>query len=614
MKKIDLSLRLILTLLVAVGVWAFWMFAYPGHLHIHEQLQIFEFTKEYFLDTVVKPAGLAEYVSRFLVQFFYNGHLGPVIVAVVFALVFNATTLLFHKSDHDENVRVSSLVLKYSLSFVPVLLLLAFMMGLDAKFTLSIGLCMSLYAVWLTERFSSVRITLPLTIAISVLLAFTAGSVFMVYTLLTLGRCAVRSLLAKDWKWGVDYIILAFLLWWGIVLLLHCVYPYPAGVLAWGDYYNRFVFIKAEYNVITWWVTIAVGLLLTNVRAHWCEYITPVFAVACGYLALQQYDADEESLLDNIYLVRMNQWDDILEKYRHHTPASNYELTGLNLALAMKGQLADSYFHYPQQGTEGLLPVYKMDYMTPLLSAEAYYQMGMINTAQRFFYESMESIADHQKSAYCLQRLVMTALANGRISLAKGYLYKLRNTYYYKGWAENMQKYVKDPKLIDSNPELARLRKLRTQQDSFFDDVNQPPFIAEMLNCNPDNPVAWQYLFTMLMAEGRLDELMQTAAFYSNHFPQAFFPVHVQEALLYTWVTRNNSLNGFPWKVQAAIGQRFMEFAKQANQPREIAEPIVRRDYADTFWCYAVFKAQEAKAKPAAVDGMTSASAQAPRE
>ena len=52
-----------------------------------------------------------------------------------------------------------------------------------------------------------------------------------------------------------------------------------------------------------------------------------------------------------------------------------------------------------------------MDYMTPLLSAEAYYQMGMINTSQRFFYESMESIADHQKSAYCLQRLVMTALA-----------------------------------------------------------------------------------------------------------------------------------------------------------------------------------------------------------
>lgn len=614
MKKL-IYIRILITLLVFLAVWAFWMFAYPAHLHFHEQLQLFEFTNAYFFETITKPAGLAEYLSRFLVQFFYNGAIGPVIVAVVYALIFNAFVVLFDGKGQKERKTFPSQILRYSLALVPTFMLSAFLMGLDAKFTMPIGICIALYAVWLTERFTGRKTFIAITLVLSIVLAFAVGSVFMVYTLMVFGRSALRSLFAKQWKWALGYIIGAVCLWWAIVLLLHQCYPYPLNVLVWGDYYNRFVFIKADYNVLSWWIAITVGLLLTCARGRWYEYVTPLAFVVCGYFTYSEYVAEEESLLENIYLVRMNKWDDILVKYHKHTPSSTYELTGLNLALAMKGQLADSYFHYPQQGAEGLLPVYRMDYMTPLLSAEAYYQMGMVNTAQRFYYESMESIADHQKSAFCLSRLVMTALVNNRVNLAKDYLRKLRNTLYYSEWACDMQRYADNPKLIDTHPQLALMRKMRTKQDSFFDDFNQPPFIAEMLNDYPDNNVAWQYLFTMLMAEGRLDELMQTAQFYTNHFPNAFLPVHVQEALLYTWVTKNNSLNGFPWKVQTAIGQRFMEFAKQANQARDVAEPIVRRDYADTFWCYAVFKAQESRSQSSSTpDGYSGASPQAPRE
>ena len=142
-------------LLVALGVWAFWMFLYPAHLHLHEQLQLFEFTRQYAIDTLSKPAGLAEYVSRFLVQFFYNGNIGPIVVAIVFALLFNATTLLFRRSDKESKTGWSSLVFKYSLSLIPVLLLTAFLAGLDAKMTLPVALVLTLYAVWLTEKIRS---------------------------------------------------------------------------------------------------------------------------------------------------------------------------------------------------------------------------------------------------------------------------------------------------------------------------------------------------------------------------------------------------------------------------------------------------------------------------
>lgn len=603
MKKVSLYINVIITLLVAAVVWGFWAFCYPAHLHFHEQLQLFEFTQGYFLDTIIKPAGLAEYLSRFIVQFFYNGNLGPAIVALLLALLYNATTLLFPRC---EKTSAAGLVLKYSLSLVPVVLVSAFLMNLDAKLTMPVGLTISLYAVWLTERIHSWRISLPMTILMSMLLGFAVGSVFVVYVALVMWRKTVAKIGKREWKLAVVYFFGAFALWAGVMAVLAWYYPYPTGVLALGDYYNRFVFVKAEYNILSWSMTILVGIVFVAVRNHWIGYLAPIAVVVCCWSAKDRYVADEESLLENIYLVRNGQWDDILEKYSKRKPSSEYELTGLNLALAMKGQLADRFFHYPQKGSEGLLPVYKMDYMTPLLSAEAYLQMGMVNTAQRFYYESMEGIADHQKSAFCLQRLVMTALVNGRVNLAKGYLHKLRNTLYYSKWAEQMMQYVENPALIDSHTTLGMLRKLRVKHDSFFIDDNQAPLIAEMLNDNPGNYVGWQYLFTMLMAQGRLDELMQTAAYYTKHFPSEFLPNHVQEALLYHWVSKTNSLNGFPWKVRTEIGQRFMQFAGQANQAREIAEPIVRRDYADTFWCYAVFKAQEVNRQQA--DGATGAS------
>lgn len=608
---------MLMLLLFFMAAWAFWAFVYPAHLHFEEQLQLFEFTRGYFCDVVVKPAGVAEYISRFLTQFFYSDTFGPVVVALVLTAVFHAS-MLFGK------LRGLGLIAKYTIALVPALMAWAFLISMDAKLTMPVALCICLYAAWLTsltkvEKGKLFAIFLIKIAVVALVLAFTVGSIFVVYIALSVVAlsCKIKEIEGK--AFGNKMIvctIFGLALWGAVVALTANVYPYPRNVLTWGDYYNRFIFMPAEYNVSTWWATIASMIFIILVSSQKQKALTYV-AIAvgiivsstCGYLVSKQVNSDEESMLDNMYLMRNQRWNELVAKYNQTSPATSYEQAPYNLALAMKGQLADRYFTKPQYGVSGLLPQYQMDYMTPLFAADAYYYMGMINTAQRFYYESMESIADHQKSAHLLKRLTMTALANGRPNLAKSYIHKLKNTLYYKDWATEMEKYADNPKLMDENADLLRLRKQRTQQESFFDDRNPPSYIAEMLNSNPNNEVAWQYLFTMLMVEGRLDELMQTASFYSKHMPQKMLPVHVQEALLYHWVEKTGGLNGFPWRVQTEVGQRFMQFAQAAHQAREIAEPIVRRDFADTFWCYAIFKAQAAQAsQQQATDGRTGAS------
>lgn len=616
MKKIKtIHVQIILLLLFAIVAWAFWAFAYPAHLHFMEQLQIFEFTSGYFCDVIVKPAGLAEYISRFLVQFFYVGAFGPVIMALLLTAIYHAATLLYHPTSNTQHPSPitktwAGFVLKNSLALVPALLCWAFVISMDAKPTMLISMVVALYSVWATEKANGKARAIIAVIA-SVILAFTIGSVFMVYVFLVFGRMAVEAACQKEWKKVAFNVVGALVLWGLVILALSRLYPYPTDVLTWGRYYNRFVFIVADYNTTTWWITILVGLLMTRVRPMLWQYAAPVVTIICSCFIFSATSADEEAMLDNIYLMHNEDWDAIMANAEKRTPATSYEQTPLNLALAMKRQLADKYFTMRQFGTDGLLPVYQMDYMTPLLSADAYYQMGMVNTAQRYYYESMESIGDHQKSAFMIKRLAMTALANGRLNLARGYIHKLKNTLYYSDWAREMQQYADYPSTMYKNKELRRLCLERTKQESFFNDFDQPPYIAEMLNCNPNNEVAWQYLFTMLMVEGRGDELMRTAVFFQHHFQGKMLPTHVQEALLYLWVSKTGSLAKFPFQVTVSIGNRFMAFAKAAHQPRSKAEPVVRDVYGDTYWCYAIFQQQEAQQRQQqAVDGHTNASAQ----
>ena len=650
----------------AIAVWAFWAFAYPAHLHLWEQLQCFEYTSDYALDVMVKPACVAEYVGRYLTQFFYSDTLGPVIMAAMLTLLYictlsAATSLASSKPTAraisagkampaaiaTAPVRQPSLMTCISmavLATVPAILACTFMMSTDAKLTMPVALTIALFCVWLTAKIPA-KARLMVAAVLSVVLSYAIGSVFVVYVVLMFGNAIVQQLRLRRYTQAIEHLGEGAILWFAIVKLLAATMPYPQSVLQAGDYYNRFVFIPADYNITTWVVAIAIVIIIACYLASpWAgmpsaaakpsdngkrpgamRWLTSALALVvavggCVYAILtmqKSYSAAEESMLDSMYKVRQQQWDDIIAKAQQQAPASPYEQTFLNLALAMKGQLADRLFNFQNQSAETLLPVYKMEYMTPLLSAETYYHMGMVNTCQRFYYEAMESIADHQKSARYLQRLTQTAIANGRLNLAMRYLHKLKNTLYYREWAEQMEQKVrpqlsaqgpasivmandtaavKQPKAF-GDPEIDRLRAQNFQQDIFFNDTDPEITISQLLNEHPKNELGWQYLFSMLMVKGQLDALMQTAQFYAKHFPDKFFPVHVQEALLYTWVTKTGSLNNFPWKIQAQIGQRFMDFAQKANQPADVAEPVVRRDFVDTFWCYAVFKQQQMQAQ-----------------
>ena len=96
------------------------------------------------------------------------------------------------------------------------------------------------------------------------------------------------------------------------------------------------------------------------------------------------YDKDLYELIRLDYLVRNERWDEIVKRagdYQVHTP---FWSNCVNLALAEKRLLADRMFDFYQSGEDALIMPRVRDLTSMLPSAEAFWRLGMVNSAQRY--------------------------------------------------------------------------------------------------------------------------------------------------------------------------------------------------------------------------------------
>lgn len=128
-------------------------------------------------------------------------------------------------------------------------------------------------------------------------------------------------------------------------------------------------------------------------------YVALVLFVFGGgaYLVVHSFNGVAEEVMGYDYNIRTKQWDKAIAMADKDIPANPLSVASLNLALCQKGVMGDRMFHYMQNGTEGLLPMFDRDYLLPMMVGEIYYHLGLINTAQRFAFEGMEAIPDYKK-------------------------------------------------------------------------------------------------------------------------------------------------------------------------------------------------------------------------
>ena len=432
------------TLIFGVAVLLFFGMAYPHHLHHQEQYQLFLFDSTYVWEIVKQPGGLADLLGRFCTQFFLFAWVG----ALIIALLLVAIQLL--------TLRLVKWGWFYGLSFVPSFLLWLFLLDENA-------LMGGVWAVLLTQ----------------------------------LAICGLLQL-PDGWVRRILFIIALMILYW---------------VAFGGSHYYRYPNVFPSLLYAAWLLAIILPFLV-----HFCHrWITVssrpvvtlisfgVVAVCMGTLVWKNTNLKAEKVMQYDFMACHQQWNRILATANAEKPNNQIGVTVQNLALAMHGMLADHLFEYNQNGTLGLLPDVERDATSPMPTAEALYQLGMIYVAQRTVFEAQEAILDFQKSGRCYKRLAQTNLILGSYEVARKYLMALQKTLFYRQWANETLPLLGNEQAIAQHPEYGRLRQMLDQGDYYFGDHVTADMLESLYFSNTDNHLALEYLKAYYMLTGDRD-------------------------------------------------------------------------------------------------------------
>lgn len=431
-----MHLRGLCTLLFGVAVLLFFGLAYPHHLHYQEQYQLFLFDSTYVWEIVKLPGGAADLLGRFCTQFFLYAWVGALIIALLLVSVQLLTLRLF------EGQRS----MFFGLSFVPSFLLWLFLLDEHALM----------------------------------------GGVWVV--LLTL--LAIWGLVKLPAGWGRRILIIV------AILILYWI---AFG----GSHYHRYPTAFPVLLYAAWLSAILLPLIVRLLhrfqRSTHTSYLLPLtsfvlVAAVMGILVWKNANFKAEKVIQYDFMASHQQWNRILETVNTEKPNNQIGVTVQNLALAMHGMLADHLFEYNQNGILGLLPDVQSDATSPMPTAEAFYQLGMVYVAQRTVFEAQEAILDFQKSARCYKRLAQTNLIIGSYEVARKYLMALQKTLFYREWANETLPLLGNEKAIAEHPEYGRLRRYAYDKDFYFSDHVTPEMLESLFFSNTDNRLALEYL------------------------------------------------------------------------------------------------------------------------
>ena len=448
-------IRPLCTLLFGVAVLLFFGLAYPHHLHYQEQFQLFLFDSTYVWEIVRLPGGVADLLGRFCTQFFLFAWVGALIIALLLSLVQLLT------------LRLANYGWLYGLSFVPSFLLWLFLLDENA-------LLGAVWAVLLTQ------------------LAF----------------CGLLRL-PDGWLRRILIFVAFFILFWIAFGGSHYYrIPNSFPTLFYAAWFSAMIIPLVMWLVVRGKKSENAQQQNNSLTSHLLPLISFVLvAVVMGTVVWKNANLKAEKVMQYDFMARHQQWNRILATATAERPNNQIGVTVQNLALAMHGVLADHLFDYNQNGLLGLLPDVQSDATSPLPTAEAFYQLGMINVAQRTVFEAQEAILDFQKSGRCYKRLAQTNLINGNYEVARKYLLALQKTLFYREWANETLPLLGNEEAIAKHPEYGRLRQFAYKEDLptgdfYFSDHVTPDMLESLYFGNTDNRLAYQYLVAYYMLTG----------------------------------------------------------------------------------------------------------------
>lgn len=497
------------------GIFAL-LFAWKSHpelLSFHEQNQMFLFSSDYFFNRLNVAGGLADYLSEYLVQFYFYTSAGAAIVALTLVLL----QLLSYKV--LKSVNESWTLTPYILSWLITILMGLHMMDENTLLSFPVAILLSLLTYLACRRAGWFC-----QLLVSLLLYWLAGPAFIIQVALAIADSWKGKSMKAAFLPTCTMLLVAAGWFYACRMLWIAQYPWDT-VLA-GINYHRLTLMSMEapalQNVIlVAMVTFALILPLLQVaeqkfsKFKTLDLTTAIIFAAiygCAFIAPNirdnHHDKNTHVILEQLYQMRRGDWNGIIakaEEYKKEKLAaleSPLSCNAVNLSLAMTGQLSTRMFEFPQTGIQGLIMPRVRDNVSNVTSMEVFWQLGFINESLRYAFDSQESIANCRKSGRFTRRMAECNILNGRYDVASKYIDLLKQTMFYDTWANVAETYLYNEEKIKGFPEWDKKLRTRLTNDFLYYYPEMPKMLGQLVLHNRENRLAFDYFMASLLLTG----------------------------------------------------------------------------------------------------------------
>ena len=596
------SWKPLLSLLFGVAVVIFWSVPYMSGLCFQEQYQMFLFDIGYFLERIVLPGGLADYISEFFVQFYYMPVLGGTIIALLLMSIQAISWGLM------KQYGMKAVFPGYLLSFVPSIVLWCAMGDQNLLLSFVVALSGALLMGWIHNRFHNRLVKVVFELVSTALVYWFLGPVVFLYAALMIGDTLMKGKQNGHILSSLGYSACLLILTVAWILLTTQSLQYPLYRIFSGLNYYRYpgTVSPLPLGVMIWTVVVVFFGMVPDGHA-WIKKLQQskvvmvlayVLVIVASWFGIKaSFDAMTYDLIDYDFLVRTEQWDKIIEKAEKKPATTPLGVSCVNLALSQKGMLADRLFEFYQNGGEGLFPTFTRDMISPVSTAEIFFRLGMVNDAERYMFEAQEAIPNYRKSARLTRRIIECEIINGNYQVAAKLLRRLQKTLFYSNWANQMMALLGNEKAINRHPIYGKLRKYREKkQDFLFSDREMDQMLGLLFLNDNHNRMAYEYLMCYELLQRDLEKFVQyypLGRFVGyDHIPRSF-----QEILIGNWMKTHSDPRTIPYSVDAQNVNNTLNFIQLYMQNPKNPQ-LGQQPYVSNAWHYVMVQgADEAAGK-----------------
>ena len=595
------SWKPLLSLLFGVAVVIFWSVPYMSGLCFQEQYQMFLFDIGYFLERIVLPGGLADYISEFLVQFYYMPVLGGTIIALLLMSIQAISWGLM------KQYGMKAVFPGYLLSFVPSIVLWCAMGDQNLLLSFVVALSGALLMGWIHNRFHNRLVKVVFELVSTALVYWFLGPVVFLYAALMIGDTLMKGKQNGHILSSLGYSACLLILTVAWILLTTQSLQYPLYRIFSGLNYYRYpgTVSPLPLGVMIWTVVVVFFGMVPDGHA-WIKKLQQskvvmvlayVLVIVASWFGIKaSFDEMTYDLIDYDFLVRTEQWDKIIEKAEKKPATTPLSVSCVNLALSQKGMLADRLFEFYQNGGEGLFPTFTRDMISPVSTAEIFFRLGMVNDAERYMFEAQEAIPNYRKSARLTRRIIECEIINGNYQVAAKLLRRLQKTLFYSNWANQMMALLGNEKAINRHPIYGKLRKYREKkQDFLFSDREMDQMLGLLFLNDNHNRMAYEYLMCYELLQRDLEKFVQyypLGRFVGyDHIPRSF-----QEILIGNWMKTHSDPRTIPYSVDAQNVNNTLNFIQLYMQNPKNPQ-LGQQPYVSNAWHYVMVQGVDEAAK-----------------